>query len=603
MSSNNNLNEEEEILFFYEDPKSFDEKNLYEVNRAPWFYHLINVLGLTKDNFMEIKHMVEDKKNNILNLINYKSYTDNYLKKNDTMKNMLCAYLYSCKTSLYEYSKNINSEQNIHFVFTFGNITADLDSVCSSIIYSFFLFIWYSLKTNLIGKKKDDPLMFFIPVINIKKNDMKLKILIIWWLEKCGIENPEELLIFNDDLNLLEVLKNDTKYDTCLVDFNKSENNCVYNINNIKSIIDHHILNEEMKNKKITKSVFPIYVCSCMVIIAYFYKYSSEFLGISLLNRDIMWLIYGTMLKDSNNFPKDDFRKRWIQSDLNIYLSMKKYFRIPDIMDIYITQKFNNIRFSIDLKKFGIENLLFVDYKDYNYDIQGKKFTIRICSLDFSVESILSHENVDTLVNKMCELCEENKFAAFILMGSYMINYVFHKDIGLLFFNEDITKDKLLTALIANQDINLCEKGFKKITCKNESRNIDLFHEKKIEEKRKKQYEEEKEIIEQKKKIYEEKRKIKFEKYKVEKMKKKLIEREKYNKENIEYNYITIFNYFNYLMNNRKHYDIYFSFHDLYISPMRLYYFINMKIDEIYYLGKAKIIFIKYMFISKIIYL
>ncbi|EUT79584.1 hypothetical protein PFAG_05077 [Plasmodium falciparum Santa Lucia] len=475
MSSNNNLNEEEEILFFYEDPKSFDEKNLYEVNRAPWFYHLINVLGLTKDNFMEIKHMVEDKKNNILNLINYKSYTDNYLKKNDTMKNMLCAYLYSCKTSLYEYSKNINSEQNIHFFFTFGNITADLDSVCSSIIYSFFLFIWYSLKTNLIGKKKDDPLMFFIPVINIKKNDMKLKILIIWWLEKCGIENPEELLIFNDDLNLLEVLKNDTKYDTCLVDFNKSENNCVYNINNIKSIIDHHILNEEMKNKKITKSVFPIYVCSCMVIIAYFYKYSSEFLGISLLNRDIMWLIYGTMLKDSNNFPKDDFRKRWIQSDLNIYLSMKKYFRIPDIMDIYITQKFNNIRFSIDLKKFGIENLLFVDYKDYNYDIQGKKFTIRICSLDFSVESILSHENVDTLVNKMCELCEENKFAAFILMGSYMINYVFHKDIGLLFFNEDITKDKLLTALIANQDINLCEKGFKKITCKNESRNIDLF--------------------------------------------------------------------------------------------------------------------------------
>ncbi|EWC74152.1 hypothetical protein C923_05108 [Plasmodium falciparum UGT5.1] len=111
-----------------------------------------------------------------------------------------------------------------------------------------------------------------------------------------------------------------------------------------------------------------------------------------------------------------------------------------------------------------------------------------------------------------------------------------------------------------------------------------LYEEKKIEEKRKKQYEEEKEIIEQKKKIYEEKRKIKFEKYKVEKMKKKLIEREKYNKENIEYNYITIFNYFNYLMNNRKHYDIYFSFHDLYISPMRLYYFINMKIDEIYYL-------------------
>ncbi|ETW59096.1 hypothetical protein PFMC_04977 [Plasmodium falciparum CAMP/Malaysia] len=147
--------------------------------------------------------------------------------------------------------------------------------------------------------------------------------------------------------------------------------------------------------------------------------------------------------------------------------------------------------------------------------------------------------------------------------------------------NLDDSKKKNILSLTVHNIINIYPNNER-------NREFKKYKEKKIEEKRKKQYEEEKEIIEQKKKIYEEKRKIKFEKYKVEKMKKKLIEREKYNKENIEYNYITIFNYFNYLMNNRKHYDIYFSFHDLYISPMRLYYFINMKIDEIYYLDMSR---------------
>ncbi|EUR65053.1 hypothetical protein PFBG_05041 [Plasmodium falciparum 7G8] len=150
-----------------------------------------------------------------------------------------------------------------------------------------------------------------------------------------------------------------------------------------------------------------------------------------------------------------------------------------------------------------------------------------------------------------------------------------------IFFCVDDSKKKNILSLTVHNIINIYPNNER-------NREFKKYKEKKIEEKRKKQYEEEKEIIEQKKKIYEEKRKIKFEKYKVEKMKKKLIEREKYNKENIEYNYITIFNYFNYLMNNRKHYDIYFSFHDLYISPMRLYYFINMKIDEIYYLDMSR---------------
>ncbi|CRH04116.1 conserved Plasmodium protein, unknown function [Plasmodium relictum] len=120
------------------------------------------------------------------------------------------------------------------------------------------------------------------------------------------------------------------------------------------------------------------------------------------------------------------------------------------------------------------------------------------------------------------------------------------------------------------------------------NREFKKYKERKIEEKRQKELDEEREMNKKKKKIYEEKRKKKLEKYKIEKRKKKLIEKEKYNKENIEYNYLMVQNYFEFLMKNGKHRDIYFSFHDLYISPMRLYYFANINIDQIYYLDLSR---------------
>ncbi|SCM11470.1 conserved Plasmodium protein, unknown function [Plasmodium chabaudi adami] len=111
---------------------------------------------------------------------------------------------------------------------------------------------------------------------------------------------------------------------------------------------------------------------------------------------------------------------------------------------------------------------------------------------------------------------------------------------------------------------------------------------KKLEEKRKKEFEEEKKILEEKKKIYDEKRQKKLEIYNIKKKKNKLVEREKYNKENIDYNYLMILNYFEFLMKNNKSQDIYFSFHDLYISPMRLYFFSNINVNDIYYLDLSR---------------
>ncbi|EUD65869.1 exopolyphosphatase [Plasmodium inui San Antonio 1] len=505
MIHNNELNWNHFDLFSYEDPELCGEEDLFQSNQAPWFYHLTYLLELSKEDFKNIKSIVENEKkrgveySHILDTIDYQTYSDIMRKINSNMRNALSVYLFSCKYFLSKFSKNTESNGHVHFVFVFGNITADMDSVCSSIIYSFFLHIWYYLKGKTAKEKNSDVLKFFIPVINIKRSDMKLKILVNWWLEKCEINNPEEILVFNDDKNLLEVLKNDKKYDICFVDFNDFEPNKIYNINNVKSIIDHHMLKDEAKNKRITKSIYPIYVCSCMVIIAYFYKHSSEFLGIPFINKNMMWLIYGTILRGylkklqnvisfahSNNFAKGEFGKRWIQADLSIFLSLKRFFRISDKMDIYITYSFNIMRFSIDLKKFGIENLLFADYKDYNYEILKKKIKMRIASIDFSIDLLFSNEDVNLLVHKLHELCAENNFSIFILIGSYLNNYSntenvekiemgLFKDMGIFFYDNDVNKDDLINALFLNKDIKLSKKGCKNITWGNDSKIFDTF--------------------------------------------------------------------------------------------------------------------------------
>ncbi|SCP02916.1 conserved Plasmodium protein, unknown function [Plasmodium malariae] len=147
--------------------------------------------------------------------------------------------------------------------------------------------------------------------------------------------------------------------------------------------------------------------------------------------------------------------------------------------------------------------------------------------------------------------------------------------------NLENSKNKNILSLTVHNIINIYPNNER-------NREFKKSKQKKIDEKRKKEFDKEREITEKKKKIYDEKRQKKLEIYKIGKKKKKLIEKEIYNKENIEYNYLMILNYFEYLMENGKRGDIYFSFHDLYVSPMRLYYFANINIDQIYYLDLSR---------------
>ncbi|SBS89983.1 exopolyphosphatase, putative [Plasmodium malariae] len=411
-------------LFIYEDPEKCEVQNLFESIQAPWFYHLMHLLELNKEDFINIKNIIEHVKKrgnenyHILDIIDYKTYSDIMRKINSNVKNTLSVYLFSCKYFLSKYSKNIESSRHIHFVFVFGNNTADLVK------------IKHTKEKGINMKYTNEKAKMKHTVEREIKIYMHIRGFITWWLEKCEMYNPEEILVFNDDQNLLEVLKCENKYDVCFVDFNDFESNNIYNINNVKSIIDHHMLKEEVKNKRITKSVYPIYVCSCMVIIAY-------------------------LINGMNSAT----------SDICVYVD-------ANMCTIFV--------YSLQ----GIENLLFADYKDYNYEVLEKKIKIRIASIDFSIDLLFSNEDINRLVRKLVssikyendyELCGENNFSFFILLGSYLDNYKLNKDMGMFFYNNDVNKDDLMNALLENKDIKLAKKGCKNITWENNSYDIGIF--------------------------------------------------------------------------------------------------------------------------------
>ncbi|KJP88567.1 hypothetical protein AK88_01846 [Plasmodium fragile] len=102
-------------------------------------------------------------------------------------------------------------------------------------------------------------------------------------------------------------------------------------------------------------------------------------------------------------------------------------------------------------------------------------FQMRIASIDFSIDLLFSHEDVNRLVNKVHELCAENNFSIFILIGSYLNNYKLFRDMGIFFYTNDVNKDDLINALFMNEDIKLSKKGCKTITWGNDSKIFDTF--------------------------------------------------------------------------------------------------------------------------------
>ena len=125
---------------------------------------------------------------------------------------------------LFDSKSNFPNKNKIHVVL--GNEAADIDSIASSIIYAYF--------RETINPKKEE---IFIPVINIPKDDLRLRREAIYLFSLTGIK-PENL-IFIDQINLKD-LAEQKKLKLILVDHNRISYKQEFLYDQIEEVIDHH---------------------------------------------------------------------------------------------------------------------------------------------------------------------------------------------------------------------------------------------------------------------------------------------------------------------------------------------------------------------------
>lgn len=147
--------------------------------------------------------------------------------------------------------------------------------------------------------------------------------------------------------------------------------------------------------------------------------------------------------------------------------------------------------------------------------------------------------------------------------------------------NLDESKKKNVLSMIVQNIVNIYPNNEK-------NREFKRYKDIKLEEKKQKQQKEEQEKKEKKRKIYEEKRKHRLEVYRVEKGKRKLVEKKRFIQSNMEHEYLMTKKHWEFLKKTGRATNIRFSFHNYCVSPMRMYYLMNIDVDRIHYLDLSR---------------
>jgi len=220
-----------------------------------------------------------------------------------------------------------------------GNESADLDSVTSAISYAYFRFVENS--------KDAQPI---IPIINITKDDLKLRRDIIHVLNDVNID--EDLLFFLDDVKQWQ--ESNKTIEAVLVDHNEVVNEVKKYITKVVGVVDHH------KDMGLYLDASPriIQVCGSCTSLVYNY-FVNEILPKSYQpGHDVTQLCLAAGLVDTTNFSHRVEHADSISKEL-----YSKY--APDIdMDKY-TKIIKNAK--NDISGFTARDLLRKDYKQFEF--------------------------------------------------------------------------------------------------------------------------------------------------------------------------------------------------------------------------------------------
>jgi len=271
----------------------------------------------------------------------------------------------------------------------------------------------------------------FFPVINIPKDDLKLRSESVWALARQGID--EEMLIFRDQVDF-EKLRYSSNYcfELSLVDHNRLANSQT-SLGPVVEIIDHHINENLYEDTVVHREVQT--VGSCATLVALEYKKSPL---TDALDAGLAELLCSTILIDTGNFSEK--AKRYTDLDLTVFEELEKCCEI-DRNQLYKT---------LQQKKFDVSclctyDLLRKDYKEFSYPrADGTCLNIGMSSVTQSFECWCENSN-EGISEEIHRWCEERSLDALIIMTAFVEKGEFTRQIGII-------KE-------ADSDSQLCELG------------------------------------------------------------------------------------------------------------------------------------------------
>jgi len=243
----------------------------------------------------------------------------------------------SVNSFLLESMEKLNGQRIVNIAI--GNEAADLDSMVSSIMYSY-----YQYKLN-----KDDDLIF-LPVVNIPRNDFKLRTEAVYLFNEIGLNINN--LFFIDEIDF-ERLFNDRRLALTLIDHNiLCESQKKFAVA-VVGIIDHH-KDEKLYDYADIRVIEPVGSAATLVA----EKIMADIP--ELLDVETSKLLLGTILVDTVNLDPAAERV----TDKDNYAAERLLIRSgADQNDLFI--RLQNAKFNAD--GLATEDLLRKDYKEWQF--------------------------------------------------------------------------------------------------------------------------------------------------------------------------------------------------------------------------------------------
>ena len=298
-----------------------------------------------------------------------------------------------------------------------GNEAADLDSMASSVVYAYYL-----------QSLNNDEKSIYVPLINIPKEDFKLRTEAVYLFAEAGIEIDN--LIFSDEINIEEISKSE-KLNIILVDHNRISAKLENYSGNVIEVVDHH-KDEGIYESSMT-TIEPVGSCATLVT----EKITEN--NISFIDEKTAQLMAGTILLDTVNFNPD--AKRTTDKDVKMAEYLLSNFKLDrdNLFEKLQFEKFNTSSLSTT-------DLLRKDYKEW-------KLGDKMCGFSSALLPASKWIAKDSSISSnISDYCKKNNLDILFIMIAYT-EPEFTRE--LILFSDDSDLRKNIIKCMEDNDLQL----------------------------------------------------------------------------------------------------------------------------------------------------